>query len=95
MYGGLLDRLQHVFPETNTKQKTTNKKNQVPVPSLRNVALAGIGSGLVYSLFCCPTELATIQCQAPESHWKKGPWRYLFSSAKEHGIRRAWGRGMG
>lgn len=95
VYGGLLDRLQHAFPETTTNHTTTTKKNQVPVPSLRNVVLAGVGSGLVYSLLCCPTELATIQCQAPESHWKKGPWRYLFYAAKEHGIRRAWGRGMG
>lgn len=95
VYGGLLDRLQHVLPNKDARQATsTKKKNQAPIPSLGNVALAGIGSGLVYSLLCCPTELATIQCQAPESHWKKGPWRYLFSAAREHGIKRAWGRGM-
>ena len=91
VYGGLLDGLQRAFPHHDARGR---RNNQAKTPALGNVVLAGVGSGLAHSLLCCPTELATIQCQAPESHWRRGPWRYLFHAAREHGIRRAWGRGM-
>ena len=71
------------------------KREPSPLPPLRNVVLAGIGSGLVYSLFCCPTELATIQCQAPESHWKKGPWRYLVFMLQRSMASKGMGKGHG